>query len=72
MSERWCFEPEYAIKVGASMRILCVLLEPTTVIIKTLEQVLAGGQRFFWEPKTLLVTGAGPIKKHRRMAIVRQ
>jgi glucose 1-dehydrogenase len=31
------------------------------VIIKALEQVLAVGQRSFWEPKTLLVTGAGPI-----------
>jgi threonine dehydrogenase-like Zn-dependent dehydrogenase len=31
------------------------------VIIKALEQVLAVGQRFFWEPKTVLVTGAGPI-----------
>jgi threonine dehydrogenase-like Zn-dependent dehydrogenase len=31
------------------------------VIVKALEQVLAVGQRAFWEPKTLLVTGAGPI-----------
>ncbi len=37
------------------------MLEPTTVIIKALEQVLAVGQRSFWEPKTALVTGAGPI-----------
>jgi len=61
MSERWRIEPEYAIKVDPSMGILGVLLEPTTVIIKALEQVLAVGQRSFWEPKTLLVTGAGPI-----------
>ena len=31
------------------------------MIIKALEQVLAVGQRAFWEPKTVLVTGAGPI-----------
>jgi threonine dehydrogenase-like Zn-dependent dehydrogenase len=61
MSERWRIEPEYAIKVNPSMGILGVLLEPTTVIIKALEQVLAVGQRAFWEPKTVLVTGAGPI-----------
>ena len=61
MSERWRIEPEYAIKVDPSMGILGVLLEPTTVIIKALEQVLAVGQRAFWEPKTVLVTGAGPI-----------
>jgi threonine dehydrogenase-like Zn-dependent dehydrogenase len=61
MSERWRIEPEYAIKVDPSLGILGVLLEPTTVITKALEQVLAVGQRAFWEPKTLLVTGAGPI-----------
>ncbi|MEI6634235.1 MAG: glucose 1-dehydrogenase [Chlamydiota bacterium] len=61
MSERWRIEPEYAIKVDPSLGILGVLLEPTTVIAKALEQVLAVGQRFFWEPKTVLVTGAGPI-----------
>ena len=61
MSERWRIEPEYAIKVDPTLGILGVLLEPTTVIIKALEQVLAVGQRAFWEPKTLLVTGAGPI-----------
>jgi threonine dehydrogenase-like Zn-dependent dehydrogenase len=61
MSERWRIEPEYAIKVDPSLGILNVLLEPTTVIVKALEQVLAVGQRAFWEPKTVLVTGAGPI-----------
>jgi threonine dehydrogenase-like Zn-dependent dehydrogenase len=61
MSERWRIEPEYAIKVDPSMGILGVLLEPTTVIVKALEQVLAVGQRAFWEPQTVLVTGAGPI-----------
>ena len=61
MSERWRIEPEYAIKVDPSLGILGVLLEPTTVITKALEQVLAVGQRAFWEPKTVLVTGAGPI-----------
>jgi threonine dehydrogenase-like Zn-dependent dehydrogenase len=61
MSERWRIEPEYAIKVDPSLGILGVLLEPTTVIIKALEQVLAVGQRAFWEPKSILITGAGPI-----------
>jgi threonine dehydrogenase-like Zn-dependent dehydrogenase len=61
MSERWRIEPEYAIKVDPSMGILSVLLEPTTVIIKALEQVLAVGQRAFWEPQTVLIIGAGPI-----------
>jgi threonine dehydrogenase-like Zn-dependent dehydrogenase len=61
MSERWRIEPEYAIKVDRTLGILGVLLEPTTVIAKALEQVQAVGQRAFWQPRTMLVTGAGPI-----------
>jgi threonine dehydrogenase-like Zn-dependent dehydrogenase len=61
MSERWRIEPEYAMRVDASLGLLGVLLEPTTVVAKAWEQVAAVGQRAFWEPRTVLVTGAGPI-----------
>jgi glucose 1-dehydrogenase len=61
MSERWRIEPEYAIKVDPSLGTLGVLLEPTTVIAKALEHVGTIGRRSFWEPRTVLVTGAGPI-----------
>ena len=61
MSERWRIEPEYAMKVDPSLGLLGVLLEPMTVIAKALEQVVFIGQRSFWEAKTVLVTGAGPI-----------
>ena len=61
MSERWRIEPEYAIRVEPSLGILGVLLEPATVVAKAWEHVLAVGRRAFWEPKTVLVTGAGPI-----------
>ena len=61
MSERWRIEPEYAMKVEASLGMLGVLLEPTTVVTKAWEQVVDIGQRAFWEPQTVLVTGAGPI-----------
>ncbi len=61
MSERWRIEPEYAMKIDPTLGILGVLLEPTTVVTKAWEQVVAVGQRAFWEPRTLLVTGAGPI-----------
>jgi glucose 1-dehydrogenase len=61
MSERWRIEPEYAMKIDSSLGLLGVLLEPTTVVAKAWEQVLAVGQRSFWEPQTVLVTGAGPI-----------
>ena len=61
MSERWRIEPEYAMKVDSSLGLLGVLLEPTTVVTKAWEQIVAVGQRAFWEPRTVLITGAGPI-----------
>lgn len=61
MSERWRIEPEYAMKIDHSLGLLGVLLEPTTVVSKAWEQVVSVGQRAFWEPRTVLVTGAGPI-----------
>ena len=61
MSEQWRTEPEYVIKLDPSLGILGVLLEPMTVITKALEQVFSIGQRSFWEPRKILVTGAGPI-----------
>jgi len=61
MSERSRIEPEYVMKVDRSLGRLGVLVEPTTVVTKAWEQVGAVGQRAFWEPRTVLVTGAGPI-----------
>jgi glucose 1-dehydrogenase len=61
MSERWRIEPEYTIKVDPMLGLLGVLLEPTTVVAKAWEMVKAVGQRSFWEPRKVLVTGAGPI-----------
>lgn len=61
MSRRWRIEPEYAVPVDHALGILGVLLEPTTVVAKAWEQILAIGQRTFWEPETVLVVGAGPI-----------
>ena len=61
MSERWRVEPEYVVKIDPALGLVGVLLEPTTVVAKAWEQIVAIGQRAFWEPRTVLVTGAGPI-----------
>ncbi len=61
MSERWRIEPEYAIKIDPTLGLLGVLLEPTTVVTKAWAHVISAGVRTFWEPRTVLVTGAGPI-----------
>jgi threonine dehydrogenase-like Zn-dependent dehydrogenase len=61
MSERWRIEPDYAVKVDGSLGLLGVLLEPASVVAKAWEQLSAVGHRAFWRPRTVLVTGAGPI-----------
>jgi threonine dehydrogenase-like Zn-dependent dehydrogenase len=61
MSERWRIEPGYVTKLDPSLGILGVLLEPTTVVAKAWEQVNHMESRAFWQPRTVLVTGAGPI-----------
>ena len=61
MSERWRIEPQYAMRVDRSLGVLGVLLEPTAVVAKAWEQVAAAGRRASWEPRTALVTGAGPV-----------
>ena len=61
MSERWRIEPEYAMKVDPALGNLGVLIEPMTIVVKAWEMVTSVGQRSFWEPQNVLVTGAGPI-----------
>ena len=61
MSERWRIEPDYAVRVDKNLGILGVLLEPTTVVAKAWEHIVAIGGRTFWDPDTVLVLGAGPI-----------
>jgi len=61
LSERYRITPDFAVKVDASLGLLGVLLEPTSVVAKAWEQVDRIGGRAHWEPATAVVTGAGPI-----------
>ena len=61
-SERFRIEPSYAIKVDSVLGELGVLLEPSSVVAKAWDQIERIGRRFHsWEPRRLLVTGAGPV-----------
>jgi threonine dehydrogenase-like Zn-dependent dehydrogenase len=60
-SERYRIHSEYAVKVDPSLGRLGVLLEPTTVVAKAWDHIERIGRRARWEPKTVLITGAGPI-----------
>jgi threonine dehydrogenase-like Zn-dependent dehydrogenase len=61
MSQRWRIEPGFFTKVDPALGILGVLLEPTTVVAKAWEHVAGMRARAFWQPRTALITGAGPI-----------
>jgi threonine dehydrogenase-like Zn-dependent dehydrogenase len=60
-SEVWCVEQEYAVKLDEALAEVGVLMEPTTVVAKAWDQIEKVGHRAWFEPRTVLVTGAGPI-----------
>jgi glucose 1-dehydrogenase len=60
-NEQWTVPPEYAVKVDRQLDELGVLLEPTSVVAKAWEQIERIGSRAYFEPQSVLVTGAGPI-----------
>jgi threonine dehydrogenase-like Zn-dependent dehydrogenase len=60
-SERWRVHPSHAVKVPPRLGHLGVLMEPASVLAKAWEHVERIGRRAVWEPRTVLVTGAGPI-----------
>ena len=60
-SEQWTVEAAYAVKLADRLADVGVLMEPTSVVAKAWEQVERVGARAWFEPKRVLVTGAGPI-----------
>ena len=61
-AERFRIEPEFAVKVDPSLGILGVLLEPASILAKAWDHTERIGHRArAWQPRSLLVTGAGPI-----------
>jgi threonine dehydrogenase-like Zn-dependent dehydrogenase len=60
-SQQWTVEADYAVKLDPRLEDVGMLLEPTTVVAKAWEQVYRIGERAWFEPKSVLVTGGGPI-----------
>jgi glucose 1-dehydrogenase len=60
-SEQWTVEEDYVVKLDPRLEQVGMLMEPTTVVAKAWEQVDKIGSRAWFDPKTVLVTGAGPI-----------
>ncbi|MBM0230898.1 glucose 1-dehydrogenase [Micromonospora sp. STR1_7] len=60
-SELWTVETDYAVRLEPALESAGVLMEPTTVVVKAWEQIERVGQRSWFAPQRVLVTGAGPI-----------
>src|SRR4051794_14587665 len=61
-AEHFRIEPEFAVKVDAGLGTLGVLMEPTSIVAKGWDHVDRIGRRTrSWEPRTVAVTGAGPV-----------
>jgi glucose 1-dehydrogenase len=60
-SQRYRIHPQFLVPVVPDLGILGVLLEPATVVAKAWDHIVKIGQRATWAPRTVLVTGAGPI-----------
>ncbi len=60
-SELWRVEEDFAVQLDPALGDVGVLMEPTTVVAKAWEQVERVGGRAWFDPRSVLVTGAGPI-----------
>ncbi|HEY4333532.1 MAG TPA: glucose 1-dehydrogenase, partial [Ilumatobacteraceae bacterium] len=60
-SEHYRIRPEFAVKLDPSLDRVGMLLEPTSVVAKAWEHVERIGARAMWNPKVVVITGAGPI-----------
>lgn len=61
MRERYRSSERFLVKVDPALGELGVLIEPTSVVAKAWEHIERIGSRARFEPKVVLVTGAGPI-----------
>ncbi|TDD83599.1 theronine dehydrogenase [Actinomadura darangshiensis] len=60
-SQAWRVEAGYAVKLDPRLAEVGVLMEPTSVVAKAWDQIEKVGARAWFEPRKVLVTGAGPI-----------
>ncbi len=59
--DRYLADADMLVAVPADLGLRGVLTEPASVLAKAWEHIERIGRRTRWEPRTLLVTGAGPV-----------
>jgi glucose 1-dehydrogenase len=60
-SESWTVEADYAVRLDPALGDVGMLLEPTTVVAKAWDHIERIGGRAWFEPRCVLIAGAGPI-----------
>ncbi|HEX6472430.1 MAG TPA: glucose 1-dehydrogenase [Streptosporangiaceae bacterium] len=60
-SQLWTVEEDYAVRLAPELADVGMLLEPTTVVAKAWDHIERIGNRAWFGPRRVLVTGAGPI-----------
>ena len=61
-AEQFRVEPEFAIRIDPTLDSLGVLVEPASIVAKAWDHIERIGARSrSWHPRTVMVTGAGPI-----------
>lgn len=59
--ERWRLQPKFAVGLDPALASVGMLLEPASVVAKAWDHIERIGLRAEWKPKSVLITGAGPI-----------
>lgn len=59
--EHFAIDPAYAVKIDRTLRDTGVLLEPASIVAKAWDHIERIASRAVWRPRTVLVTGAGPV-----------
>ena len=59
--ERYRAAPDSLVRIDATLGMRGVLLEPSSVVAKGWEQIDRIGSRATWQPRRVLVCGAGPV-----------
>jgi threonine dehydrogenase-like Zn-dependent dehydrogenase len=61
-AEQFRIEPDFAVRIDPALGMLGVLVEPASVVAKAWDHVdRVGARSRAWQPRSVLVTGAGPI-----------
>lgn len=59
--ERYRIAPAHAVRIDPGLETVGMLLEPASIVAKAWEHIERIGNRAFWQPRRVLVTGAGPV-----------